>query len=156
MISKRKNGRTPARPIIVGQAPSRTSDPGSPMSGRPMSFMCRTFGVTERKMKASFRFVNLVKKFPGKNGKGDAFPLNVASNAAGRLMERTRGELLLAGKLVAAAFGINGCEYFRWYTMGSKRVAVFPHPSGINRWWNERRNKKMARRFFRDGALNGK
>jgi hypothetical protein len=25
---------------------------------------------------------------------------------------------------------------------------IFPHPSGINRWWNERRNERRARQLL--------
>jgi hypothetical protein len=29
-----------------------------------------------------------------------------------------------------------------------RRFLIFPHPSGINRWWNERRNERRARQLL--------
>lgn len=138
---------------MIGQAPSK-SGAEKPLQGRPMALMCRVFGTDRERMNAAFRFANLLEIFPGKNGKGDFFPMEKAKRSA-RLMMSRRGDLVLAGKLVAAAFGvpISGRRYFEWFQISGRRAVIFPHPSGINTWWNSGANRRRAKNFFRDNFL---
>lgn len=60
--------------------------------------------------------------------------------------------MLLAGKRVASAFGLDE-EYLAdpvAFPIGGRPVAVHvvPHPSGVNRWWNEPANRERARAFL--------
>jgi uracil-DNA glycosylase len=88
---------------------------------------------------------NLLKRFPGAQSKGAAFPLAEAREAVRRLERRTpkRVSMVLLGKRVGAAFGAKG-GYFEWTTVRGRRVMVFPHPSGINQWWNDPENRALA------------
>lgn len=87
-------------------------------------------------------------------------------------------ETILLGKRVAAAFGLRRCEWFTPYLCiadpfeGNRcpawlsaehnnysltRAWVVPHPSGLNRWWNDPRNTEHAAHFLRktiDEALH--
>jgi hypothetical protein len=96
--------------------------------------------------------VNVLRAYPGPEGdKGDAFPLDEARRASARLYRRLKGRrVLVAGKRVAAAFGMRA-EYLEWvdHEAGFEAV-VIPHPSGVNRWWNEPKNRRRFRRFARD------
>lgn len=86
---------------------------------------------------------------------------------------------ILLGRRVATAFGLGGLDFMRWRDLevwtsgpgvrsgssGSRestydpevespfparfRVAVLPHPSGANRWWNRRGNVEVARTWLR-------
>lgn len=92
------------------------------------------------------RLVNLLPAFPGKNGKGDAFPVGTARLVAERM--RLRGLVLLAGRNVGEAFGL-AADYFEWRRRGATRYVVIPHPSGVSRWWNDPRNVIRASAFLR-------
>src|SRR6185295_2769052 len=58
--------------------------------------------------------------------------------------------LLLLGTKVCNAFGIEDIEWLESYAsqLWSPMIA-FPHPSGLNRWWNEPENERRARRLAR-------
>jgi len=87
---------------------------------------------------------------------------------------RGYGRILLAGKRVARAFLLpSQVEYFRKHEVrwghhftiktpfsartsqteiagdakGAMAAYVIPHPSGVNRWWNEASNRHEARQF---------
>lgn len=121
--------------------------------------------------------VNLLQEYPGKARGGSAFPMDRARERAGlfvRNLEKpaivtvegrefhafatrrfTKPDLvLLAGWRVARAFGIqHGTkEYFvvdhECDRMGGLPTVVVPHPSGINRWWNDAGNQTIARMFL--------
>lgn len=66
--------------------------------------------------------------------------------------------VVLLGQRVAEAFGILHGDLFRWTrtdllaqgNAGFVTAAVVPHPSGLNRWWNDLGNQVAARRFLRE------
>jgi uracil-DNA glycosylase len=136
--------------VLVGQAPSRRGDPEKPLQGdlvvRRLAGVCgmgrkEYMGLTDR--------YNVLRRWPGKKGKGDHFPMRLARRSARRLALGFSGRrVILLGRSVAKAFGLN-VGYLKWVNIGFD-VAVVPHPSGINRWWNEARNKAAARRFMED------
>lgn len=66
--------------------------------------------------------------------------------------------LILLGRQVAEAFGL--VQPSRMYSRRIfapngvvARVIVIPHPSGLNRWWNEAASARLCRLFLR-GALS--
>lgn len=77
--------------------------------------------------------------FPGKNGKGDAFP-------RATVLPRLPATAVLLGRSVARAYG-HDAPWFEWRPVGRKLVAAAPHPSGISHFWNDPRNTRRARRF---------
>ena len=91
-------------------------------------------------------WVNVLDTFPGKGGKGDTFPQPQARRRAAR-MPLTPVTLVL-GQQVAHAFRLAPI-YFQWQDLRGRRVAVIPHPSGINRWDNDPVNVTQAQRFLR-------
>lgn len=58
------------------------------------------------------------------------------------------GVVILAGKRVAKAFGIEA-PYFEWMVFDRARIAVIPHPSGYSRFWNYAENREVASKFLR-------
>jgi uracil-DNA glycosylase len=62
------------------------------------------------------------------------------------------------GKRVMLAVGFKTVPWLTWLMMpwpgtvvtGTeyRRVAFVPHPSGLNRWWNDADNRLRARKFF--------
>ena len=119
--------------------------------------------------------VNLLEDYPGPAGKGSAFPIVETRLSARRLVDVLAagprftdsgtctakwafgGRLfalpslvILCGARVGQAFGLGDAEYFRRHRprdMGCPAVVV-PHPSGVNRWWNDAANEDSARRFL--------
>lgn len=149
------------RPWLVGQAPSATGDPDKPCTGRFGRRLCSVAGgdPSERDLiqfLTAFRRVNVLYEHPGTlDGKGDAFPLDRARVAADAMARVWRDEVVvLCGKTtVARAFGCED-DYFTWHAVRGNRMAVFPHPSGVNRFWNDDDNRDRAGRFLR-GVITG-
>ncbi len=140
------------KPLIVGQAPSRLSDPREPLSGRSGARLAALCGLSLDAFVVLFERVNLLDYFPGKAGKGDLFPHEVARFSACAMTPklRQRRTVLLGGK-VAAAFHLHRRPLLEWFEEvgDGALVAVAPHPSGVSSWWNEPTNVVAARRFWR-------
>lgn len=138
------------KPLIVGQAPSRFSDPREPLSGRSGRRLAALCGTDLDGFLAAFERVNLIGSHPGKAGKGDSFPLARARRAAAVVSARFHGRsVVLLGGNVAAALGVAGVDLLRWHKAPGFTFAVCPHPSGVCRWWNSPANEKAARVFWR-------
>lgn len=144
------------RLVIVGEAPSRTSDPKKPLSGPSMRRRLVEFFGEDAYGRAEKR--NLLAAYPGRSaGKGAKFPAVEARKAAVALAERfeksaTPRYVVLLGRRVASAFFATGVDakLFEDRRLGGRSVyAVFPHPSGVNRWFNDPANVRKAKRFGR-------
>lgn len=100
---------------------------------------------------------NLLDYWPGRQGQGDKFPVRAAREAAEAMTPTLAGKrVLMMGKGVAQAFGIEDPPLLRWATRitnlvprCSFRWAVLPHPSGRNRWYNDEENRARAEAFVR-------
>lgn len=136
--------------FLVGEAPSRSSNPESPFSGRSGARLRELLG---RELEPTFEVHNLLTIWPGSNGKGSRFDYELARARALTIFQQAAAQgcgLLLVGHRVANSFGLGRFEYLRWEKpLLGVRFAVFPHPSQVNRWWNEPENEARARRFLR-------
>lgn len=141
---------------IIGQAPSRTSDPRRALRGRSGAALARLLGIDPAALGLVIRRRNLLSAFPGRVGKGDRFPLAAARRAAARVRGR---RLVLLGYGVAAAFGVpRRTPPLVWVWLDGahpRRVAIIPHPSGINRWWNAPANRRRAAAFLQAAVVEG-
>lgn len=182
--------------LLVGQAPSRDTCGGPPFSGRSGRRLADLAGVEHSRLGEVFALVNLLDRWPGKNGRGDAFPMSEARAAAARLDLSKHDVVVLVGRNVARACGLKDAGYFKHHEVAApladgkgqyvdqvgeqwigfpaptipaqvqgkmgkglgagcatfKAVTVFviPHPSGVNRWWNDAANEQKARRFMEE------
>lgn len=99
---------------------------------------------------------NLIDRHPGKSGKGDAFPMEEAYRNAMHMRNDLHGRsVIFVGKQVAAAFQCARFKPLRWWdTAGvglpARRFAILPHPSRLNRWWNDPRHERAAEKFLQD------
>lgn len=137
---------SPGKMVIVGQAPSKGADQIA-LGGRSGARLRKLLGCSdEAEFRARFDVLNILPKWPGKAGKGDRFPTATARAIARRLRFRS-SRVLLLGK-AADAFGVE--EWFKWAAIDllGGSVCAVPHPSGVNRWWNEPSNMAVAAQFF--------
>lgn len=137
------------RPIIVGQAPSRISDPGEPLSGRSGARLAALCGLTLPDFLARFERINLVPDWQGKAGKGDAsVTAPDARDRAGLLRAAFSGRrIVVLGAINAAAFGLDWPKFsFRSHWGGE--FAWSPHPSGFNLFWNDPIGAEIGRQFW--------
>lgn len=137
------------KPVIIGQAPGPNSGP-TPFDGLSGDRLARYMGFEGRgELRTRVDLMNVLKSYPGPKGsKGDAFPLRRARRGAQKIARQLHGRrVLLAGKQVARAFGVR-TGYFQWsaHEKGFE-VAVIPHPSGVNHWWNDRANRLLFATF---------
>ena len=139
-----------SRIVLVGYSPQHGADPSEPLgvtrpgSGRHLARLC---GLTLEEYVERFERVNLFYRTPPRPG-----PARVARWRAAALLERYRGRrLVLLGNLVAAVFlQPTRRELFRWVSLGRRTsAALVPHPSGLNRWYNDAGNRRRAERFLR-------
>jgi uracil-DNA glycosylase len=145
MAGKNVNGK----PLLVGQAPGPSGDNSRPLSGRIGKRLAQLMGVSFDAYLSTFDRINLLASFPGKSdGKGDKFPLHEAREIASLLDLGGRPFVLLMGRGVARAFGMIGTPWLEWFELRGANVAVVPHPSGVNRWWNDAKNEAEARSFL--------
>jgi uracil-DNA glycosylase len=143
------------RTLLLGQAPSRESDPDVPLGGRSGAALAALAGLAD--LRDAFDVENLLPEWPGKNGKGDRFPIVEARMRLLDLVarERDRERVICVGKNVArAVLPRSRQECFRWYDspLFWPRIAVVPHPSGINLVWNDPNARERASKFLRAAA----
>lgn len=139
------------KPLLVGEAPSRTSDPAVPFSGRSGDRLRELLG---RPLEDAFEIRNLLAEWPGAAAKGSAWDRGAARERAVEItrLDWYRGRLLVAvGRRVARAFALPALPYLE--VVGEKYpAAVLPHPSGVDRWFNDPQNVEAARAFLRSLA----
>jgi hypothetical protein len=145
-------------PVLVGQAPARTSQGRGAFRGPASDRLARLLGVSTAALRASVEPRNLLDYWPGPVAagcSGDAFPMAEGRAAAERLAPTLAGRrVLLAGRAVAWCFaggavGLAGPRLglFEWAEHECGFAAcIVPHPSGASRWWNDPANRELARR----------
>ncbi len=143
---------------IYGQAPGKKPkrDPSVPfLGGRHGEFLAQLAGVDESVLADLFTFRNVLDYYPGPNedGKGDAFPMDEARERARELMDDWHwgDTAVLAGHNVAHAFGVpRRFPYFKWLELvGGVQCVVVPHPSRLNRFWNNAACITRASHFWK-------
>ena len=152
--------------LLVGQAPSRTGlapletlTPGS-SSGRLLKMM----GISKDEYLDNFVRLNLIDHYPGRlaSGKGDKFPIHEAKRGAVRILSQFAfpWKILCVGNKVAECFlPKTRIKYYEWmlcvsnYPPAVRDIAVIPHTSGLNRYWNDPSNVKLAEKFLRNKLL---
>jgi uracil-DNA glycosylase len=133
------------KPLLVGEA---CKGNGKPFHGKSGRFLAKLVELPLEAFLEAVETVNLLKVWPGKEGKGDAFPMMEAAEAAARLNVKGK-QVLAAGKRVARAFGVEKPVYLTKVPVNGGTLWIVPHPSGINAWWNDEGNKRKARRFLK-------
>ena len=132
------------------------------MSGRSGARLARLAGLST--LADAFELWNVLDRFPGAEARGDAFPLAEAREAIRASESALRGRrVVLLGGSVAAAVRWRGAplewgviEKTAWTPerglelVARYDVALLPHPSGLNHWWNDPENEAAASRFLKE------
>jgi uracil-DNA glycosylase len=141
-------GRQVTKLVIIGQAPSQHGT-GEPMAGRCGARLAALAGVSLDEFLRRTDRLNLFDIFTGKNGRGDVFCIHDARPIADQLCAGLTGRtVVMLGNGVSAAFGLKA-PAFSFAEHRGMMAAWAPHPSGINRWWNDPQNVERAQSFWR-------
>lgn len=132
--------------LLIGEAPAPRGNRRA-FDGPSGDRLAQVMGMGRDELLGRVRARNLLRRWPGASGKGSAFPVADA-RAAARRARLDADVVLLAGLRVAGAFGARA-GFFEWFELRGRRAAVIPHPSGVNRWWNDAANRERARAFLR-------
>ncbi len=144
------------RPVFIGQAPSRHGDPTKPLTGSPGRKLAALASMMPMEFYVSTVRTNVLLRYVGASGAGDAFPMTDARSRAVEMVAKLADRVVVfVGRRVAEVFGCKR-SWFDWeegnFSVGDPMVrcrrAVMPHPSGRNRFWNDSRNVQEARRFM--------
>lgn len=163
---------------LLGEAPNEKTDghpklwlrPDSSGIAHTANLLLARSGLRREQYLEMFERDCLLHYYPGRDGRGAKFPLIAAREVsvdAIRKAERHPSAVVL-GRRLSRAFswmdGVSGksvplehLQFFRWYLAAPHGVdvwsrsvpaAIVPHPSGVNRWWNDPKNQRRAKRFF--------
>jgi uracil-DNA glycosylase len=124
---------------------------GIAFSGRSGQKLAQLAGVKHEDLTAYFDMYNLIPYWPGKAGKGDAFPKEEAKQYALNIWAWEHSRVILVGSAVADVLGYKG-PHCLWILFRGKWVAYVPHPSGINRFYNDKKNVATVSRFLKEAV----
>jgi uracil-DNA glycosylase len=137
-----------ARICIVGQAPNQKG--GAPIEGRLGKALAAMLGITPAAFYERTVRVNLNAEWTGKRGKGDAFDADEGHMNALRIAFSPKTKMIVClGRAVGKCFGFTNEKFLSVGYMGGKFFLLFPHPSGINRWFNSAANRRRAARALK-------
>jgi len=139
--------------VVVGQAPSVGRSRKPPLSGKSGQRLEALAGLAHGELGSCFALTNLLGRYPGRGTGGDRFPHGMAARAARKLRGYLAGRrAILLGSGVARAFQVPARPFFEWRQSNGLTFMVVPHPSGLNRWWNDPANLALAERALRGVA----
>lgn len=90
-------------------------------------------------------------EWPGRDGKGSAFPMKEARVRAAAIWKEHSLErpFLFIGRRCSRAFGLSADTPFcSWMQFHGRRIAIVPHPSGVVTWWQNAVNLLTVERFM--------
>ena len=144
-------------PLLLGPAPGRRGGRAfAPAPGSAGMHLARLLGVPD--VAELFPVANLLSDWPGPAAFGVGDDLNAAAlRAAGIAFDPDRWpRIIMVGRAVARVLSAPPTTpYLTWFPLTDRtEAALLPHPSGINRWWNDPDNRTRAAVFLL-AAANG-
>jgi hypothetical protein len=124
-------------PIVVREASTRTR---GPVANDGAAFIERVAGLPSGTVAPWFTCVNLLRH---------AHASRPRAAEIAEVARASRRPILVAGRNAARAFGVEDPTYLTWYNVPpAVRLVVIPHPSSINRWWDEPQNRARFAAFM--------
>lgn len=148
-VVQQSGGSTPMKPLLVGEVNPYGSSPQYALYPEPRGAtgdrLCRLImEISEEDYLSRFDRVNLCV------GK---WSLPVARESAKEIVFGAKFlQIVLLGRKVCAAFGVTSAPFTRAIG-GSTNIVVLPHPSGLNRVWNEPGAFERAQRTLREAGV---
>tara|TARA_Y100000310_G_scaffold276127_1_gene293077 strand:+ start:256 stop:762 length:507 start_codon:yes stop_codon:yes gene_type:complete len=152
--------RATNRLLLIGEAPTLKYRGMPPFSGPTGARLCEVFDADFRSYADAINILSDPQRRKEKGSEYNAEKAKENARLVADYLARTPWGLftgiVFAGKRVAATFGFEDLEYFvpgelpvrtikgRWRWL---KVWTMPHPSGVNRWWNEDCNLQKAKRW---------
>ena len=136
--------------LLVGYCPSHSGSPERPLDGPGTGHrLAKLCGLSHKDYLEKFDRVNLHYDTPVKR---DRLTREVGSVSADAMMRRNKGRrIVLLGDEVRVAFGYAKDSIAEWVVLDDgTRVSYIPHPSGLNRWYNETDNTRRVEKFLRE------
>lgn len=137
--------------LLVGYCPSHRGSPSRPLDGPGTGHrLAKLCGLSHEEYLKTFDRINLHYETPLKRDSD--------TRAKGRLnavevLRRKNEKMIILGREVLQAFGAyvdpSDCPIASWFDFGSVKIAYIPHPSGLNRYYNDSKNTKLVERFLR-------
>lgn len=144
--------------LIVGEAPSKNEPLPRPIEGRIGRRLAALAGLSFEEFLARTDRINLLDVRQDTREKGFEFDRWTATKRALEIIPTLKGprNVILLGKRVADCFGIVK-GYFEPHHLDEGNPAMFagtilyvvPHPSGVNRWFNDASNRAKMGEFMR-------
>jgi len=143
------------KPLLIGEAPSKNEDPYAivPLGGRVGRRLAACAGLPFCEFLERFDRINLLEVRQDTKEKGFEFDLPAARIKAAALWDEWHAgpprTVIFLGRRVARSFGFGSMTLFSPVTLGTQ-IAMYqmPHPSGVNRWWNDAENCTLACAFM--------
>lgn len=139
------------KPLLIGEAPSKNEVTETPIEGRIGKRLASYAGLSLEDFLTIFDRINLLHERQDTREKGFEFDHDAARLEAFRLYPTFKpGQtVIMLGRRVGNAFGAFG-EYFQAHRPRDNGAVIYvvPHPSGINRWWNDPQNCLQATEFM--------
>ena len=142
--------------LLVGEAPGKKVEqhpnlwlrPDSSGKNHSANRLLSFTGWTVKQYLEIFDRTNFYETAQNNKLNGNTFPMPRHFDRAEQLLNRMDtkccGRAVLLGRRVTKAFGMKP-EWFKW--VGG--IVAIPHPSGRNRWWNNKGNRREAKKFFK-------
>lgn len=140
------------KPLIIGEAPSKNETTEHPIEGRVGKRLATCCGMTLQDFLKHFDRVNLLHVRQDTKEKGFEFDAKAGKAAADELRKSFQPDqvVLFLGGRVSEAFGVHGPYFEQRVVNGiNTRAFIVPHPSGVNRWWNDPANLAQMNTFMR-------
>lgn len=151
------------KPLIIGEAPSKSGD-GRPFSGRSGDRLKQLMGVgSYDELTGYFELRNLCRQEFSQSAAKYTARLTLIDIRKRLIRSRNRPKrlydpsphdschILMCGRKVQTAFGVQGELFTEYVPPGFVDIHlwVFPHPSGLNRYWNDHHRVEVAKQFIR-------
>lgn len=127
--------------LIVGQQPRRTTPRRSPLNGPSGWRLADWCDMTFAELRRACVIVNLVDH-------AGTLSSEESREAWRRIWPAlAKDRTIILGSAVARAAGF-AAPPLEWAELDGRQVALVPHTSGLNRWYNDPENLRRAARFF--------